>query len=410
MPSLGIHVVLCWALLPRYLDAFSTGTRESPSLRRRKRTGESSCSLKFQPTATIAKDDFNSERDYYDFLGGDSCGRPILIEGALSEADCQKCCEQLMAVADTVQVDLQEQSAGGTQIYQLLLSEAIEVIMRRSNSRKAYFAFCEGLLEEESTLSEVQRTATIARESLFADDLDLFPEFPARVQPTDAVIVAGAGATSTLHRDPMEWTGTSLCLEGTKVWRFLEPPRGSEGQSGRERVLTVDEALRSYRLASIAWQSDDDGAGSVALSAGWQSHFSLFSTLDHAAIPSAQGMAEMDTDAKIQLLHKLNSLDTLGPDIPTNTAAAIHTVIQKPGDLVIIPAHWWHQTFAFEPSVAIASQRCGTKDVKLVFDHISNQVSGHGQNIDKQSSSNLPDFTSASPRDAISRFFDDLMR
>lgn len=53
----------------------------------------------------------------------------------------------------------------------------------------------------------------------------------------------------------------------------------------------------------------------------------------------------------------------------------IHTAIQKPGDLLVIPAHWWHQTFGLEPSVAVASQRCGTGDAEMVFQHMLTQVS-----------------------------------
>jgi ribosomal protein L16 Arg81 hydroxylase len=58
-------------------------------------------------------------------------------------------------------------------------------------------------------------------------------------------------------------------------------------------------------------------------------------------------------------------------NLATNDEPIIFAVVQKPGDLLIIPAYWWHQTYALEPSVAIASQRGGTqRDAKRVITHI----------------------------------------
>jgi hypothetical protein len=170
----------------------------------------------------------------------------------------------------------------------------------------------------------------------------------------------------------------------------------------------LDDALGSYRLGSIAWQSDDEGTDSIALSAGWQSDLSLYRRCDHESIPSAQVLAGMEDREKMQLLQKLNSLDVLGPDIPTNAGAAIHTVIQKPGDLLLIPAHWWHQTYALEPSVAIASQRCGTKDLGFILDHISNQVHAQRRSTLKPSSGKLLGLSSSRPQEAIALFFEKL--
>lgn len=244
-----------------------------------------------------------------------------------------------------------------------------------------FLAFCEGLLDENGgALQDIQGVVTTAKESLFGEDTDCFDFFPPVARPTDAVIVAGAGATSTLHRDPMEWTGTSLCLEGTKVWRFMEPPKQhTQNSTNTEEAVPVaalDEALQAYRLQSIAWECDSEST--VPLSAGWQSDFSLYHTRNHEAIPSAQELAEMDDAERLELMLSLvTNLESLKPNVPSSTffsqRTTIHTAIQQPGDLLLIPPHWWHQTYGLEPSVAVASQRCGKCDVGLVFRHILDQ-------------------------------------
>lgn len=388
----------------RAFSAGEFGRRGDPT---QKDSSSSSRDTTLVSVPKISKTEFDDSRDYYDWIGGENCGRPILVEGVLSSEECHEACENLVAAADDLVVDLQEQpEVGPTKIYEVNLSKAIDIIMRRSNSQKAYFTFCEGLLDEDPSLLKMKYSAANARESIFASDPDLFPEFPVQVQPTDALILAGAGATSTLHRDPMEWTGTSICLEGTKIWRFLEPPPVTEDQHGRQRVLAVDKALDSYRLSSIAWQHSNDVSGkeSIALSAGWQSDFSLYKKRAHALIPSARILADLDDDEKLSTFESLNNLDVLEPNIPDDATLTIHTVVQQPGDLLLIPAHWWHQTYAFEPSVAIASQRCGSTDLNLVLDHIWGQYQQQRPGICKEARL----YTKQGPQTAIRDFFENL--
>eukprot|EP01083_Nonionella_stella_P158066 513906_1 len=72
-----------------------------------------------------------------------------------------------------------------------------------------------------------------------------------------------------------------------------------------------------------------------------------------------------------------------GDDLPL----VIWTVVQKPGDLLVIPAHWWHQTYAMEPSVAVASQRGGIdRDARRVIRHILNTLE-----VDREEREKLPD-------------------
>jgi hypothetical protein len=61
---------------------------------------------------------------------------------------------------------------------------------------------------------------------------------------------------------------------------------------------------------------------------------------------------------------------SLRPNIPGGVGDAFLPIVQEQGDLLLIPSQWYHQTFAPEPSVAVASQRCGSWEARRVVDHI----------------------------------------
>jgi hypothetical protein len=144
-----------------------------------------------------------------------------------------------------------------------------------SKPSDAVFCFVEGLLDTSKGLETSKRLLQQARESLFSSPkknnqeeassyVNWFDHFPDFDLPLDCVVIAGQGATSAFYRDPFEWTGTSLCLEGRKLWRFLPPT-----------PLPPDDILTSYRLPSIAWNQDGDASddSEFGLIAGWQSDF-----------------------------------------------------------------------------------------------------------------------------------------
>lgn len=279
--------------------------------------------------------------------------KPLLIADALSPEECEYCSDTLVSLSAELQIDLQNQCDEGTDIFQISLEEALDAILYESNSQNAYMTFCEGLLESVDGLERVRHLVTQAKEGLFKDDPDWFMNyFPRDLQPSDAVVIAGAGATSTLHRDPFEWTGTSLCIEGSKIWRFIDP---------MSDVGAIDEALSAYRLDSIAWEG-------ATQSAGWQSDWSLFKGRRHDMLKSAQEWSEVQHDKRDTLFQVGSSTEILTPGL--NLELSMRTAVQEVGDLLLIPAHWWHQTYALEPSAAVASQRCGNYDAVQVLQHI----------------------------------------
>ncbi|KAL7541214.1 hypothetical protein ACHAXR_010725 [Thalassiosira sp. AJA248-18] len=322
---------------------------------------------------------------------------PVLIRDIVSPETIESLADDLMRILGEEEVQMQrkikdeDDGSQTTEIYDIALQDSIEYLMDSSHY-DSYFAFCEGLLPSalpgSSNLSESLKDI---REAPFAGRENWFDYFPSKIKPTDAIVLAGAGATSTFHRDPFEWTGTSLCLEGTKIWRFILPP--SEGGVG-----IVDEALQSYRLDSIAWEDEEENTSDepVVLSAGWQSDMTLYDTIDINNFPSAFEWVTMEEDDREKFQREMEnagmdmsclcpgkkSFDAL--DQIMSTSPSVATAIQQPGDLLLIPAHCWHQTYAPLPSVAVASQRCGADiDGANVIGHMLETV-----NCDKEK---LPD-------------------
>jgi hypothetical protein len=283
--------------------------------------------------------------------------KPLVIETGM---DVESLCDGLMEHISSKTITLQQKQKQQTKFYECTVHQAIDPIMLKSKHGNSFFAFSEGLLDDY----EYSKHLTGKELLLNSDDANevdcWFDYFPPHLQPSDCVILAGEGATSTLHRDPFEWTGTSLCLEGTKLWRFLDP---------KDSVSDIDELLKAYRLPSTAWNSENND--DIPLSAGWQSDFSLYADR-YKFIPSAKSLSNMNDD---QRFDKLDSIamdwQQLRPNNKDLIQSVCWTVIQKPGDLLLIPAHWWHQTYGLEPSLAVASQRCVSKiDAGRVIQHM----------------------------------------
>jgi hypothetical protein len=394
------------------------------------------------------------------------------VENVLSQKDCEEISETLIDLAGhNVAVDVQRsyrnKGAGKskkirkgngkkTDILECTLLQATQLMMESSHNT-SYFCFAEGLLNKAISsardnndmlqLEKISKILYDSKEKLFhnsvtaqrhsdGDKNDIFGYFPEHVRPMDCVILAGEGATSTLHRDPFTWTGTSLCLEGTKLWRFIPPPGVFDATltdvHGSSGVNTIDEALNSYRLPSVAWGDVTDGSKPIQLSAGWQTNLSLFEKRDDDKVPSAYEFAMMEEELSLDI--KLTNMESIAKDLTAltpsflikntnnnnkkdnnNDISTIWTVIQKPGDLLVIPAFWWHQTYALEPSLAIASQRCGLeRDFQRVVQHMIENAGHHDSDKHKTDEYNIvSDFvTSGKLGDNITaeRFVDILFR
>ena len=190
----------------------------------------------------IEGNDFHPDIHYYHvhkrkqpLIPNDYYETPVLIENALSQEKCEWICDSLVQFAGEEPVLLQHKCAPGpsadkeTNLYECTLNQAFNQMME-SKHKNSYFCFSEGLLDrlssdETGVMFNVKNVLNKCKEYFLGGEEssgntrshDLFHFFPDDIRPSDCLILAGEGATSTLHRDPFSWTGTSLCLEGTKV-------------------------------------------------------------------------------------------------------------------------------------------------------------------------------------------------
>ena len=378
---------------------------------------------------------------------------PVIIENALTTDECESICDTMLSHLGSHEILIQRKTK--TKInakrnkntkrkdmekdkieynqYKCSFHQALQYMMQ-SKHNDSLFAFCEGLLHnvDNEKIKQIKDKLQNLRENFFHDSsipMDYFHYFPMDIQPSDCVVLAGEGSSSTLHRDPFEWTGTSICLEGTKIWRFIPPPlvelvtsvHACEDveQDDMSYIQYMDQFLNAYRLESVAWDKDKyDEKVSMPLSAGWQSDKSLFA-YRNKDIKSAESISEMDESSRMIYLNdivmnneylKMNIFDNndeVNKNIPNSflaPATSIWTTVQKPGDLLIIPAYWWHQTYGLEPNLAIASQRCGMeRDARRVMNHIVS-VSGVSH-MDAL----MNDLYSYHPSDFVPLFFDRLL-
>jgi hypothetical protein len=339
----------------------------------------------------VDKSKFDPDKHYYHFHDdGTPYETPVLIEKVLSLQECDEICNGLLHEVGQELVDLQhkfveeESEKVQTEMIKCHLQDAFSYMME-SEHGDSFFCFAEGILDEHEHLNPRYTKECLFQgcgvSSLNSDVFkrDIFDFFPNEVKPSDCLVISGMGASSTLHRDPFLWTGTSICLEGTKAWRFIAPPGALstsrvQGEMIKESgVSSVDHILDAYRLDSAAW-------GDYKLSSGWQSNFSLYDFRDES-VPSAEELSFMEEEDGVQKLKCIetisSSLQKLQPSkdlpqtYPDGNEVTIVSVVQKPGDLLVIPAYWWHQTYALEPSIAIASQRGGlNRDAERIFYHV----------------------------------------
>ena len=280
-------------------------------------------------------------RDHAAIEAALDAGEPFIAAEALNARDCEAWTDALMMQLGDAPVRRQRRG----EALEMPLGAFFEDALASSHASPS-FLFDEFLLDGDDDL---RGAAVGPQRAIFGGERSWFDHFPESRRPRDGCVVgAGAGARSPLHRDPYDWTGTSLCVEGSKVWRF---------------ALDVDDAdLGAYELASEAFGGD---------SAGTQSDADLYARRVGDGWPEPYAY-----DDDPALAATWSAAARFAPDVALPKTARFVTALQRAGDVVVVPPRAWHQTYALEPSLAVASQFCGRRDGPSVVAHVLRHAKG----------------------------------
>ncbi|CAK9016003.1 unnamed protein product [Durusdinium trenchii] len=159
---------------------------------------------------------------------------------------------------------------------------------------------------------------------------DWFRHFPQMLRPSPlCLILGGVGARSDLHADPLSWTGWNCLLEGSKTWRFYcHEPADSPAFSATRRPFGIKSG--PHELCSI-------GTGMASHEDTW----------------------------------------ALGCQLKASEPLEY---VQRPGETLIFPGHWWHQTYHLTATVGFAGQLLNQRNLRRVMEHVTDWC---GMTMDK---------------------------
>lgn len=197
-----------------------------------------------------------------------------------------------------------------------------------SNHRTAVMMMDENILRRTTVFDDLQEELPN-----FLRQDDLFNLWPECLRPAqECLIMGGAGGCSTLHTDMLGWTGWNALLLGTKQWKFF-PPAPEVGGA----LLAEVREMGGHHHLGFSCTSPVD----------------MFYAVDGEKCPKRGPLCDGAS---------------FRPDEDRYPSAAkvepLLEVVQRPGEIIIFPAHYFHQTYHFGATVAVASQMMneGCKD------------------------------------------------
>jgi len=253
---------------------------------------------------------------------------------------------------------------GVVKLYRLPLLDFIDGCMTESSHDSAWFHMDEKLIPSD------MRTDYALSSRLIPPPGNMFELFPEIIRPSDrCVFLGGCGARSTLHRDPLDWTGTNFQFEGNKQWTLFK---------ANERI---DASLNAYEQKPVAWD-----AGAYDVGTGYESVFDLYETNPTKPASSMkkpggskgkrrngkekshqrEAHYEQEKEKSSSMEHILTNM--VQPFLEADEY--IYTCDQEEGDMIIIPPSFWHQTYYKTPCVSVASQYMNMKNMPIVYEHI----------------------------------------
>lgn len=187
----------------------------------------------------------------------------------------------------------------------------------------------------------------VVRSALSADcpwrgviETDMFPVLmPEGVCPETCLVLGGAGACSSLHADPFDWTGWSLLLTGEKKWRFWDVATSPEFDCGSSLENSPGSGVSLWPSPEMTHcfpaAADRPAFGARGLGA------SIVAT-PQVLSPSSPSSSALSSSSAITAVPE--------PDF---------TLVQRAGEFLFFPASRWHHVEHVQgPTVALCGQVC----------------------------------------------------
>ena len=207
-------------------------------------------------------------------------------------------------------------------------------------------------------------------EAAFGEDL-LSTQMPPRVRPGLALVAAGLGARSSFHIDPFEWLGWNYCVSGAKVWTFFSG-------GGDEGVHAVP-SLRFAEKAPVAWGGDQSeealrevgllSSDRLCLAVGYESEIDVYADLSEDVLVGLAEASDEDVAAAVGDCAVVR--EALGAGL------RVEVCVQRPEELVVIPAGTAHMVVHGAGSVGVAGQHCNTANEERVGAHALRRCRGN---------------------------------
>lgn len=302
------------------------------------------------------------------------CKVPVVLTNVLDENVVEKWGDLMSELLgeETIEYDSRVNESGDIENYECSMSEFLEALGENSDHSDSMYLMNEDILNSPQAAPlhfELNR-------ELFGEDW--FAHFPPSIRPKTALIVGGAGARSFLHADPYEWVGWNLLFEGCKVWTFFPPDVPMEALGGRRNA---PEAWGDAGLAAGWVVEDIDLYKEIGLGPGPKG--SPPTSLNAHLVSAHQQLAKKEQEGKGKgktgggapprplCFHAGDAQAQVEAALaPADAKDRCVQVVQREGEMIVIPPAWWHQVYHVAPSIAVAGQYFNEDGKQRVFAHM----------------------------------------
>ena len=318
---------------------------------------------------------------------------PAIVRNAL-HFNHEQWTDRLMSIngKSLIEYDVRYSKTGEIESFECSLNEFIGGVFDGSDHEESMYLMNEDILNDREANGWLLDQLALP-EAIFGEDL--FAHFPEQIRPKLALIIGGVGARSFLHGDPYEWMGWNYLLEGEKLCMLnISMYTGLTSQAYYLPLGTFippslpDELFQARRNAPEAWGEEYD------ISAGWVSDdIDLYRTIlpGPPSNKSSKGLNAMFRGRAPLASGGHGPLPVFVSGSSEVDSCDLRLVggalqlVQREGDLVMIPPRWWHQVYHLQPSVAVAGQYVSRRTLRGMQEHMLRWCKGgdHGVDFDE---------------------------